>query len=494
MSLANRLREYVAAAFSGIWIQSFEHDDATAEIARLCADHHWPLAIWDIDHGLVVNGQAAENTSDPVAAIKSINALASGQSESSALLVLPNFHRFINSTEIIQALAHQIQQGKQNRTFIVVLAPVVQIPVELEKSFVLIEHELPSRDQLAQIAKGVATESGELPAGADLARLLDASAGLTRYEAEGAFSLSLVRHGKLQPEAIWELKTQALAKSGLLSLYRGGESFAGLGGLEALKGFCTLAMAPRNGDNPVRPRGILLLRVAGTGKSCFAKALGNQTGRPTLVMDVGSLMGSLVGSTEANIRQALRIVDAMSPAVLFLDEVEKALSGVASSGITDSGVSARLFGTMLTWLSDHQSDIFVVCTCNDISKLPPEFGRSERFDGIWFLDLPSTAEKEQIWRLYLAKFNLPEQPLPKDPDWTGAEIKSCCRLSALLDVPLMEAAKCVVPVAVTAAESVQRLRTWATGRCLDAARGGIFGTASNPIIKPTRRVSRPADN
>jgi hypothetical protein len=494
MSLANRLREYVAAAFSGIWIHSFEHDDATTEIGRLCSENHWPLAVWDIDRGLCVNGQAAENTTDPVAAIKSINALATGQSDSSALLLLPNFHRFVNSTEIIQALAHQTQQGKQNRTFIVILAPVVQIPVELEKTFVLIEHELPTRDQLAQIARGVATENGELPEGTDLMRLLDASAGLTRYEAEGAFSLSLVRHGKLVPESVWELKTQALNKSGLISLHRGGESFADLGGLEAMKSFCTRAMAPRNGGRPVRPRGILLLGVPGTGKSMFCKALGNQTGRPTLTLDVGALMGSLVGSTEANIRQALRIIDAMAPCIAFVDEIEKALSGVASSGQTDSGVSARLFGALLTWLSDHESDVYFVGTCNDISKLPPEFGRAERFDGIFFLDLPSAAEKEKIWQIYLGQFGLADQPLPKDTDWTGAEIKSCCRLAALLDVSLIEAAKCVIPVAVTAVESVERLRTWATGRCLDAARGGIFGTASSPVIKPARRVSRGTSN
>jgi hypothetical protein len=247
--LADRLREYIAAAFTGLWVQSHEHDDALAEIARLCGEHHWPLAVWDIDRGLQVAGQAAENTPDPLAAIKSINGLAGDNQDGSALLVLPNFHRFINSTEVIQALAHQVQQGKRNRTFIVVLSPVVCIPVELEKHFVLIEHDLPDRHQLEQIARGVATENGELPKGSDLTRLLDASAGLTRYESEGAFSLSLVRHGKLLPETIWELKTAALAKSGLLSLHRGNESFANLGGLDALKGFCTRAMTPKAGPS-----------------------------------------------------------------------------------------------------------------------------------------------------------------------------------------------------------------------------------------------------
>jgi SpoVK/Ycf46/Vps4 family AAA+-type ATPase len=210
------------------------------------------------------------------------------------------------------------------------------------------------------------------------------------------------------------------------------------------------------------------------------------------VLDVGALMGSLVGATEANIRQALRIADAMAPCILFVDELEKALSGVASSGQCDSGVSARLFGTLLTWMSDHESDVFVVATSNDIGKLPPELSRAERFDGVWFLDLPSAEQRWAIWRIYLDLFGLdPQQPRPTDADFTGAEVRSCCRLAALLDLPLKAAAQNVVPVAATAAESVARLREWASGRCLDAEAGGIYrhkGTAS--LTKPARKVRR----
>jgi len=196
-----------------------------------------------------------------------------------------------------------------------------------------------------------------------------------------------------------------------------------------MKQFCARSMSRQGQANPLkRPRGILTLGVPGTGKSAFAKSLGNETGRPTLILDVGSLMGSLVGQTEQNIRQAQKIADAMAPCVLTIDEVEKSLSGVASSGQTDSGVSARLFGTFLTWLNDHESDVYVICTCNDISKLPPEFSRSERFDGIFFLDLPGTAQKARIWEIWLRAFELDaEQPKPQAQGWTGAEIRSCCR-------------------------------------------------------------------
>ena len=191
-------------------------------------------------------------------------------------------------------------------------------------------------------------------------------------------------------------------------------------------------------------------------------------GRPTLLLDVGSLYGSLVGATESNVRQALKIADAMSPCVLFLDEVEKALSGLG--GVGDSGVSTRLFGSILTWLSDHETDVFVLATANDISKLPPEFSRAERWDAVYFLDLPDAKEKDVIWAMYRKQFGILEsQSRPDDTSWTGAEIKSCCRLASLLDVTLTQAAHHVVPVAVTAVEQVEKLRAWASGRCLAAS-------------------------
>jgi SpoVK/Ycf46/Vps4 family AAA+-type ATPase len=165
----------------------------------------------------------------------------------------------------------------------------------------------------------------------------------------------------------------------------------------------------------------------------------------------------------------------MSPCILYCDELEKGLSGVASSGQTDSGVTARLFGRLLTWMNDKTSDVFFVGTCNDISKLPPEFSRAERTDGIFFIDLPHKPQRQAIWDIYRNQFALDaDQPQPEDTGWTGAEIRSCCRLAALLDVTLMQAAQNVVPISVTAAESVERLRTWASGRCLSANQPGIY--------------------
>jgi hypothetical protein len=494
MNLTDQLTDYVHAAFSGLWVHSFEPDEAEREITQLAREHGWKLAAWDVAGGLRLapaagGPQLEAGAGDPLAALRALPALADPQG--TALLLLHNFHRFLGNPEVVQTTFAQLVAGKQQRTFLVVLAPVVQLPVELEKLFVVLEHALPDRAQLERIARELTSDSPEdLPQGEDLQRVLDAAAGLTRYEAEGAFALSLTRHNALRPQSIWELKAQALKKNNLLTLHRGGERFDDLGGLASLKDFCLRALRP---GRPVKARGVLLLSPPGCGKSQFCRALGNEVGRPTLVLDIGALYGSLVGATEANVRQALRALDAMAPCVAFLDEIEKALAGVGSSG--DSGVATRLFGAVLTWLSDHESDVFVVATSNDISKLPPEFTRAERWDSVFFLDLPVAAEKDLIWSLYRRQFGIPEsQARPDDTAWTGAEVKSCCRLAALLDQPLTQAAHHVVPVAVTAAEQVERLRAWASGRCLSASAPGVYRRDGESSPKPGRRVQRGPSN
>ncbi|HIM30365.1 MAG TPA: AAA family ATPase, partial [Planctomycetes bacterium] len=176
MLLAQQLAEYISACFTALWIQSHEHEDALTEIAQLCRDEDWRLATWDVSQGLQMAGQSEEVDSagtDPLAAIRTLNTLATP--EGTAILVLNNFHRFMNSAEIVQALQHQFVKGKQNRTFVVILSPVVQIPTELEKQIVLIHHALPGRDQLEELARSIATEDGELPGGDELNTVLDAA-------------------------------------------------------------------------------------------------------------------------------------------------------------------------------------------------------------------------------------------------------------------------------------------------------------------------------
>ena len=485
MPLSDQLNDYINAAFTGLWVETHEPDEAEREILQHARDRQWRVAVWDVARGVRVPGAegstAEAGSGDPLAALRSVTATADPNGTS--VLLLHNFHKFLTSPEVIQTLFTQLIAGKERRTFFVVLSPVVQIPVELEKLFVVIEHALPDREQLRAIATELTSEQpSDLPIGEGLQRVLDAAAGLTSYEAEGAFALSLARHNAIRPEAIWELKAQTLRKNNLLTLHRGGEKFDSLGGLANLKNFCRGVLTP---GKSVRPRGVLLLGVPGTGKSAFAKALGNETGRPTLMLDIGALMGSLVGETERNVRQALRIADAMSPCILFVDELEKGLSGVGGNG--DSGVSTRMFGTLLTWMADHTSDVFVIATANDVSKLPPELTRAERLDATFFLDLPGEQERLRIWEMYVKQFDLvPKFTRSGDNNWTGAEIKACCRLAALLGVSLDEAAQHVIPVATTASEAVERLRTWADGRCLAADQTGIYRRES--ASSPKRRV------
>lgn len=482
MLLSNRLRELIDAAFTGLWVQTYEPDEAIKEIQALAAAETWQVVVKEPDPEL-----------DPVAVVRALLSLESEQGKAT-LLVLPNFTAYLGDPVVKQSLYRAIQRGKVARNFILILSPEVKIPVELEKVLVVVEHELPTRADLEKIGRQIGTEPGEYPEDAgEQARLLDAAAGLTRYEAEGAFSLAIVRNRKLNPGAVWELKSGMLKKSGLLQLHRGNERFADLGGLDALKTYCLRALEP---GRPVVPKGVMLVGVPGSGKSCFARALGNETGRPCLTLDVGSLMGSLVGQTEQAIRSALRIADAMAPCVLFIDEVEKALAG---QGSDLSGVTTRLFGTLLTWLADHRTPVYTIGTSNDLSKLPSAFTRAGRFNSTWFFDYPDQEQRAKIWPLYLRLYGLDSesgrtQEIPDDDRWTGAEIRQCCEEAALQGIPIVEAAQYVIPVAVSGAAENEAMRQQAAGKYLDACRGGTFSLSAQRPAAERRAIRRPVVN
>ena len=278
MTLTEQLSEYVNAAFSGLYLHTAEPDEAEKEITQHAREQDWRLAIWDVASGMllpIANGNPRpDNTAgDPLAALRALPALA--DSNGTALLLLHNFHQFWSNPEVVQTTFAQLVAGKQQRAFIVILAPIVSLPVELEKLFVVLEHPLPDRQALERIARELTSDSPEdLPQGDDLQRVLDAAAGLTRYEAEEAFALSLTRHNTLQPQTIWDIKSGTLRKNGLLTLHRGNETLDDLGGLQTLKNFCLRALASRRSNVAFKPRGILLLSPPGCGKSQFCKALG----------------------------------------------------------------------------------------------------------------------------------------------------------------------------------------------------------------------------
>ena len=202
-------------------------------------------------------------------------------------------------------------------------------------------------------------------------------------------------------------KQQIIRKSGLLEYYAASEDFANVGGLAVLKDWLNKrAMAftdeARAFGLPA-PKGILLLGVQGCGKSLCAKAVSRLWQLPLLRFDMGRMFGSLVGSSEENVRRAIAVAESVAPAILWVDEIDKAFAGSQGSGATDGGTTARVFGTFLTWLSEKTAPVFVVATANDISQLPPELLRKGRLDEIFFVDLPSEEERAEIFRIHLAK-------------------------------------------------------------------------------------------
>ena len=488
MTFANNFTEKVKACFTGIWIETSEPDEAQRQIHTIANAEGWTLHSWDVARGFDQPNMPPA-AMDAMTPLKIISTNATPGTDATTILLLHNYHKFLAIPAVAQALFNLIITGKTARIFAVILSPSATIPPELEKVINIIDHELPTTNELKEIANGMGEEEKSKPDES----AITAAMGLTHYEAESAFALSMARHGKIKPEEVWETKAQMVKKAGVLDMHRGKEKFADLGGLDAIKQFCTKALAPQHNHSKPKAKGILLLGVPGAGKSAFAKALGNETRRPTLILELGSMFGSLVGQTEERIRKALKIADAMSPAILFVDEIEKGLSGSASSGghSGDSGTSQRLFATLLTWMNDHTSDVFFIGTCNDISALPPEFSRAERFDAIYFVDLPTSIQRKKIWTIYGREYKTPEldlHHLPPDDNWTGAEIKACCRLSALLEIPLSEAAANVVPIANTAGEKIAALREWANGRCLDASLGGIYHNTKTQTNSTTRRI------
>ena len=304
--LQDNLRELIDAGFSGIWIQSQEPDEAISEIRSLANREGWIIAGQDEAGNLMT--EPSEDF-QPYAAVAGFNAMTSDDSTPNTLLILPNFGSYLQDAATRQMVFKAIQTGKKNKRHIIIVAPVATIPVELEKVITVIDHDLPTRQQILGIAHGIAT-GNELPQGAELDRLLDAAAGLTRYEAEGAFSLCLVRHGRIDPETVFDLKAKAIENSGLATIWKGTETVDGIGGLSQVKQ--RLAMAGKV-TGPWKPKGMILVGQPGTGKSHVAKAAGKILGRPVVSASLSRLKGQYVGETGKATRRVVALIKLSAP-------------------------------------------------------------------------------------------------------------------------------------------------------------------------------------
>ena len=459
-------KAYLKAGYPALWVNTLEPGRAELTLGKIALEIEReegpaiPLH-WDIGRGMVnlATGVVTPCPS-PVEALKQAAKAPDG-----SVTFLHNFHRVIGSLEVIQTIQNLVPALKEKGNCIVVLAPSTEkLPEELARVFTTMEFELPTKDELHQLAVDVGEPYAVAPP-SDPNGLLDAALGLTEIEAEDSFALALQETGRFDPAVVAREKGGALLRQSQLQMSQFQERFADLGGLEVMKEYLL-----RTAVSPMS-LGVVIMGVPGCGKSSIAKALGGELGIPTLSLDFGRMMGSLVGQSENNMRNALKAVDAMGRCVLFIDEIQAGLAGTKSSGELDSGTKAGVGGTFLKWLQDRQPGrAYVVATANDIN-LPPQYLRSERWDSLWFVDLPNRVEKEAIWLIHQRKFRIDlVNQHPDDTDWTGSDIRACCRTSAMMKCFLRDAAQYVVPVTRSMREQIQELREWAKGRCVLASR------------------------
>ncbi len=366
---------------------------------------------------------------------------------------------------------------------------MLKLPAELEKDIAVVDYGLPDYGDLDGILEKVMQAVKDTPqidcklSELERDQVLKAAQGLTAMEAENVFAKSLIEKHRFDVDVVLSEKEQIIRKSGILEYYPFSESLQDVGGLDLLKDWMqkrTVAFTERAREFGLpAPRGVLLLGVQGCGKSLSAKAIGSLWRLPLLRLDVGRIFGGIVGQSEENMRKAIRVAESVAPCILWLDELEKGFAGTQSSGISDGGTTSRVFGTFLTWMQDKTVSAFVVATSNDVTTLPPELLRKGRFDEIFFIDLPSSDERKQIFAIHLAKrqrkvedFDL-ERLAEVTPGFSGAEIEAVV-VEALYDAfdetselnteSLIAAAAHTVPLAVTMRERIEELRDWANTR------------------------------
>ncbi|HEV2436806.1 MAG TPA: AAA family ATPase [Verrucomicrobiae bacterium] len=501
MNFQTELETLIRARYPILYILSSEEmrvQDLVLDIAkkRQKKVFEWSYSTGIVPAGTSIQSQKHRNaaTKDPLMALDQVI-----EQVEPAIFIFKDFHPFLtkNNFAITRKLKEIALHLKNSFKTILLVSPVLEIPAELEKEITLLNHPLPSRDDLSALLDKIIADVKQFhqvkidldDAGRE--RLLQAALGLTLGEAENVFAKIIVQDERLSAEDVNEVfaeKQQIIRKSGLLEYYATDENFANVGGLGVLKEWLAKRAVAFTSEARVFglpfPKGILMLGVQGCGKSLCAKAVSNLWQLPLLRFDMGRMFGSLVGSSEENVRRAIAVAESVAPAILWVDEIDKAFAGSQGSGATDGGTTARVFGTFLTWLSEKTAPVFVVATANDISQLPPELLRKGRLDEIFFVDLPSPDERKEIFRIHVAKrgrdaakFDLAALA-GGSSEFSGAEIEESIN-SALYDAfyarqelttELVQVALAqTVPLAKTMDEQISRLRSWAEGRARNAS-------------------------
>jgi AAA+ superfamily predicted ATPase len=496
---AKELDVLIRARYPLIYVVSWEEERVEQHVAEIARARNKKLFTWTVTQGIQKSGAPspgkANSTADPVAALDAVL----GQVEP-AIYLFKDFHHYMKEAvgcsrcniPVIRKLRDVAYQLRDTYKTIIVVSPLQQIAPELSKDVTVTEFDLPAVadfDGLLERITGDLKDNPRIKIDLDAdnkERLLKAARGLTLKEAENVLAKTIVLDGKLDAtdvSIVFSEKQQIIRKSGLLEYYESHEQLTNVAGLEYLKEWLVkrgLAFSDKAAEFGLpAPRGVLLLGVQGCGKSLCAKAASSLWKLPLLRLDIGRMFGSLVGSSEENMRRAIQTAETVSPAILWVDEIDKAFSGGAGGSASDGGTSARVFGTFLTWLSEKTSPVFVIATANDIRALPPELLRKGRLDEIFFVDLPTDDERVEVFRIHLERRRRDPQMFDlfdlakKSEGFSGAEIEEAI-ISALFDAFSRDAEvdqatvlACIaetVPLSKTMHEELSRLRNWAHGR------------------------------
>src|SRR5438876_1348567 len=501
MNFAQEIETLIRARYPILYIVSAEEARVQDLVVDIAARRQKKVYEWSVNTGVGPAGTSIQSqkhrnapTKDPLLALDQVI-----DQVEPALFVFKDFHPFLtkNNHAVIRKLKEIALHLKNSFKTILLVSPVLEIPTELEKEITVLNFPRPSRDDLSVLLDKIIEDvSGFKQVKIDLdeagrERLLQAALGLTLGEAENVFAKIIVKDERLSGDDVNEVfaeKQQIIRKSGLLEYYATTESFSNVGGLAILKEWLQKRAVAFTDEARAfglpAPKGILMLGVQGCGNSLSAKAVSSLWQLPLLRFDMGRMFGSLVGSSEENVRRAIAVAESVAPAILWVDEIDKAFAGSQGSGATDGGTTARVFGTFLTWLSEKTAPVFVVATANDISQLPPELMRKGRLDEIFFVDLPSPEERVEVFRIHLSKrgrdaarFDLVALA-EAAKDFSGAEIEEGIN-SALYDAfyakeeittdHVLTALAQTVPLARTMDEQIDRLRNWADGRARNAS-------------------------
>lgn len=410
-SIKQDLGRYIDAGFPIIYFNSFEESKADRIIEDSACGRK--VLEWNGANGFVDFKTKVSFGLNDQSLVGTINTLIDGNDIDGKILVLKDIHSLLDDSNVISKIkevALKISRGLE--ATIIMVSPIVKIPKELEKFITIVEMDYLDIDEIKEVIVNFNKEN-ELPEMGQV--LLDEMAmnfkGLSQFEIENLIALAYATDGEFTRKdlkLIFEQKQQMIKKSGILEMIPLKESIDDIGGLENLKEWIKKkSKVFKNIDKALEfgvdmPKGVLIAGVPGCGKSLNAKAVANLFEVPLLRLDMGRLMGKYVGESEANMRKAIVLAEAISPCVLWVDELEKAFAGIGGQGGA-AEVTTRLFGNFLTWMQEKSSPTFVVATANDITKLPPELLRKGRFDEIFYVGLPNDEERKKIFEIHIKK-------------------------------------------------------------------------------------------